>query len=356
MRILLVDHDEKNISFLDPLLSGAGYAVTKAAGAEAALSALQGGEADLVLMAAVMPGLSGFEAVSRIKSTRPVPVILLTGAREQEDILLGLKCGADEFLPQPFIPEEVLLKVRNILKYRRSEETAGAAAGDRSGQLREILRRSMELNRELAARLLATAEYKDDESGRHILRVGKYSRIIAENLGLKGEFLDLIEGAAPLHDLGKIGIPDRMLLKAGKLTPKEFEIVKTHTVIGAGILEGSEFPLISMAHDIALTHHEKWDGTGYPSGKKGGNIPLSGRIAALADVFDALTSQRPYKPPYSLDKALIIIREGKGKHFDPDVTEAFFATFFEIETVYKKFRDQDLASSGDNTTGLDSLR
>lgn len=198
---------------------------------------------------------------------------------------------------------------------------------------------SADLNREMILRLLIAAEYRDDDTGRHVVRVGKYSRAIAEGYGIKGEFLDLIEIAAPMHDIGKIGIPDRILLKPGKLDDNEFEHMRKHTNIGAKILNGSKFPLLNMAHAIALSHHEKWDGTGYPLGLKGDAIPLSGRIAGLADVFDAMLSKRPYKEPLTWEASLDHVKKESGTHFDPDVFKAFIGKLSEIKIIYEECRD-----------------
>ena len=341
MKILLVDNDERNRQFLKGILSPHGHEIVEVSDGPSALSFLENQQADLVLCAAVMPEMSGFEVTRSIKARSSAPVLLLTGLREEEDIVQGLASGVDEILSRPFIADELLLKIRNVSRWSEGRISSDATNTPHTGDLQNILKDYDALNHEMVFRLLAAAEYKDDETGKHIIRVGKYSRIIAETMGFKGEYLDLIERAAPMHDLGKIGIPDRMLLKSGKLTPKEFEIMKTHTLIGASILEGSRFPLITMAYDVALTHHEKWDGTGY-DGIKGEKIPLSGRIVALADVLDALTSPRPYKPPFSWEKSVIIIREGRGKHFDPRVVDAFMKSLIETRTVYTRFGDPEI--------------
>ncbi len=356
MRILLVDNDERNLQALKAILAPQGYEVMEATDGPAALSFLEKNQAGLVLCAAVMPEMSGFEVTRGIKARGSVPVILLTGLREEEDIVQGLECGADEFLSRPLIADELLLKVRNVARWSEGSVGTGTTDVRFTGDLPNILKNCDDLNREMVFRLLAAAEYKDDETGKHIIRVGKYSRIIAETMGFKGEFLELIERSALMHDLGKIGIPDRMLLKSGKLTPKEFEIMKTHTLIGASILEGSKFPLITMAHDVALTHHEKWDGSGYPDGIKAEKIPISGRIVALADVFDALTSPRPYKPPFSWDKSLIILREGRGKHFDPRVLDAFMKSLIEARTVYTRYGDPDIRNANFDVDSIERMR
>ncbi|MEW6614248.1 MAG: HD domain-containing phosphohydrolase [Thermodesulfobacteriota bacterium] len=188
-------------------------------------------------------------------------------------------------------------------------------------------------------RLAIASEYRDEDTAMHLKRMSNYSAIIARGMGLRDKEVDLILYASPMHDVGKIGIPDNILFKSDKLTPEEFEIIKTHCSIGGRILVGSESEIIQMAEQIAISHHEKWNGMGYPYGLKGEEIPLVGRITALADVFDALTTKRPYKPAFSNDRAYKIIREEKGKHFDPQVVDAFFRSLDEIDAVYKKFQE-----------------
>jgi len=210
---------------------------------------------------------------------------------------------------------------------------------ERTKNLSEALRKLNIVNKEVMHRLLVAAEYRDDNTGKHVTRVGKYSRIIAEGLGLDKEYIELIQQTAPMHDIGKIGVSDLILNKPDKLTFEEFEIMKTHVIIGTRIIEKGESPLIETAYDIILHHHEKWTGQGYPNSKKGKDIPLSGRIVALADVFDALTSARPYKPGFAWDKSVSIIKEEREKHFDPDVTDAFLNNQEKIKTVYDQYTD-----------------
>jgi putative two-component system response regulator len=343
MKILLVDNDERNLQFLGSILSPEGYDVIRAKDGKNALSLLKESDADLVLIAAVMPGMSGFDTARRIKEDGDVPVILMTGLREKDDIVEGLKCGVDEFLSKPFLKEELLLKLNNILKLKEYESAFKKISSNRARYLKEMLNRSSNLNRDMVFRLLAAVENKDDEAGNHVLRLAKYSRIIAENMGFKGEYVELIESAAPLHDIGKIGIPDRILLKPGRLTPKEFETMQSHTVIGASILEGSGISLLNMSYEIALCHHEKWDGTGYPEHLKGTRIPPAARIIGLADVFDALTSKRPYKAAFPWEKSLIIIKDERGKHFDPQVVDAFANKIHEIGKIYREYKDPETA-------------
>jgi putative two-component system response regulator len=348
MRILLVDDDELNLMRLETILRPH-YDIFRAKDGDDALLILEKEKIDLVLLDIIMPGMSGFEVARRIKTVDQIPVILLTTLKEKEDIIKGLESGADEFLSKPILKEELLLRIKNILKPKQYQNTLEELVDKRLEDLKEVLKESVELNREMVFRLLVASEYRDDQTGKHITRVGKYSQIIGEAYGYKGEFLEVIENAAKMHDLGKIGIPDRILLKPGKLTPEEFETMKSHTVIGASILEGSSFPLLKMSYEIALTHHEKWDGTGYPYGSKGEAIPVSGRIVALSDVFDALLSHRPYKPPFTWEKSIEIIKQGRGTHFDPRVVDSFFSRINDIQVVYTDYHDSDNDNPRDRT-------
>jgi putative two-component system response regulator len=356
MKILLASNDEQYRASIESFLLSQGHETVLVPDNEQALRALKNETAELVLWDVSEPGKPFRDFLLTVKKEHRVPVITMLPSRDKDDILQGIRSEADELLFKPFLKEELLLKIRNIARFKEYRTSLDTIAFQRADYLHKILKESGELNREMIYRLLAAAEYKDDETGKHIIRVAQYSRVIAENLGFKGEFLDLIEGSAPMHDLGKIGIPDRMLFKSGKLTDKELEIMKSHTVIGASILEGSQFPLINMAHDIALNHHEKWDGSGYPDGKKGINIPLTARIVALADAFDALTSPRPYKPPFSFDKSLIILREGKGTHFDPATVNAFTNVLVDIRTIYKEYMDTAVLSASDEIDSIERIR
>lgn len=347
MKILLVDDDTENLSLLETILSLQGYETLSCENGTTALQALDEGPIDLILLDVVMPGLSGYDVARQIKATRQIPIILLTGLKEENDVIRGLECGADEFITKPFLKEELLLRIQNLLRLKEYQNDLEKTVNRRAGQLRNALKSSSALNQEMIYRLLMAAECRNDASGHHITRIGKYSCVIAENLGLKGEYVNLLEDAATMHDVGKIGVPDTILLKPGKLTADEFEIIKSHTTMGATILRESEFPLVNMSYDISLTHHEKWDGTGYPNGMKGEEIPLTGRIVALADVFDALTSKRPYKEAYSWEESLKIIRAATGTHFDPAVVEAFFKGIDRIRAIYEEYRDPDTPLDND---------
>ena len=336
MTILVVDDDIHNLDLLDAILSREGYDIVRCQDGACAVKAVKEQKIDLVLSDVMMPGLSGFEVTRQVKAVTKVPVILLTGLVDKDALVKGLKSGADEFLSKPFHREELLVRVRNILALKTYQDTLKDMVSKRTKKLKDALHTVAESNRDIVFRLLVASEYRDDQTGKHIIRVGKISRMIARNLGSGRRFIDEIEVTAPMHDLGKIGIPDHILLKPGKLTSAEFDIIKTHTTIGARILEKSPFRLINMARDIALMHHERWDGKGYPGGKREFDIPLSARIVALSDVLDAVLSKRPYKQACSWEQAMTAIREEKGTHFDPDVVAALYKTIDEAKAIYEQ--------------------
>jgi putative two-component system response regulator len=254
---------------------------------------------------------------------------------------MGIEAGCDDFISKPVEKVEILARVRSLLKvkayndlmsnYRKELETEVAL---RTEELKQALEKIKAASLETIYRLSRAAEYKDKDTGAHIQRMSLYSAALARSMGLEEKMVETILYAAPMHDLGKIGIPDSILLKPGSLDAAEWEIMKQHSAIGGEILKGSEAEFIRMGETIALTHHEKWDGSGYPKGLRGIEIPIAGRIAAIADVFDALTSRRPYKEPFSVERSLAIIEEGRGVAFDPEVVDGFFAIKEEILKIY----------------------
>ncbi len=337
MKILLVDDDENYLWLLEKILVPHGYEILKCKDGESALKTIKNEHVDLVLLDVIMPGMSGFETAKKIKQEKEIPVILLTALGEKEDLLTGLANGADEFLTKPFLKEELLLRVDNMLKIKGYQNTLEEMVSKRTSELADALSSIRGLNKEILSRLLVAAEYRDDDTGNHIVRVGKYSEIVADCLLLEPKFRELIGAAAPMHDIGKIAIPDSILLKPGRLTPHEHELMKTHTTIGASILKESKFPMMVMACEIALNHHERWDGHGYPGGLCAEQIPLTGRIVAIADVFDALTSRRPYKEPFSWERSMDIIMSERGKTFDPCVVDSFAKGTERLRAVYDEY-------------------
>jgi putative two-component system response regulator len=311
-----------------------------------------------------MPRLTGFDLLRLIRSDPALgwtPVVVLTSSTSADEKLRALELGATDFLPKPVHGGELLARLRNILmakayqeQWRDYSRTLEAAVRQRTADL--------EASRQEVLHCLARAgEFRDDNTGHHVIRVGRYARLVGQGLGMDERTLDVLEQAAKLHDIGKIGVPDAILLKAGKLTAPEFEIMRrhsaygkqilagmqdhepallrVHTEMGAKILDAARSPTLRLATTIALTHHERWAGTGYPLGLAGEDIPLEGRITAVADVFDALSSRRSYKPAFPLDQCIDILREGRGTHFDPSVLDAFLERLDDIVIVQKAYAD-----------------
>lgn len=343
-RILVVD-DEPNIQrMLRRILRRCAYDVHVASSGKEAMDKIVCSLPDLILIDLFMPGVDGFEVVSRLKKQpefQNIPVIMITGLDTSANHVKALDLGADDFISKTAAPEEIVARVRSHLRikhlndelreYRLSLENMVAL---RTAQLKNA-------SLEVILRLATASEYRDNDTGEHIRRMSHYAAAIARTMNLPAKTVEAILYAAPMHDIGKIGIPDQILLKPGKLSPEEWDIMKMHPTIGGNILKGSKIGFVQMGAMIARTHHEKWDGSGYPQGLKGRRIPLAGRIVALADVFDALTSERPYKAAFAIDKSIEIIKEGRNSHFDPDVVDAFLSIRKEILNIKKRYQDKD---------------
>jgi len=345
--ILVVDDQPQNIELLEAYLVPPGYEVVKATSGEEALGKLSGNKIDLILLDVMMPGMDGFEVIRRVRQddkNRLLPIILVTALRETEDRVKGIEAGCDDFLSKPVDKMELLARVRSLLKvkayndlmvnYRKELESEVTS---RTEELKQAFEKIKAASLETIYRLSMASEYKNDDTDAHIKRMSNYSAAVARRMGLDENTIETIIYAAPMTDLGKIGIPDAILMKPAKLDSMEWEIMKLHTVIGARILEGSDAEFIRMGETMSMCHHEKWDGSGYPNRLKGIEIPIAARIAAIADVFDALTSRRPYRKPFSVGESLAIIREGRESHFDPDVVDAFFAMQDEILAIKKQY-------------------
>ncbi|MFN3406310.1 MAG: HD domain-containing phosphohydrolase [Caldimicrobium sp.] len=360
IKILVVDDDITIREGLKEVLLAEGYKVELAENGKEALQKISEFMPDIILTDYMMPEMDGIELCKIVKNnpdTLDIGVILITGVGELETRIQGLTAGADDFLNKPFMLPELQARIRSLSKVKlyhdflknyqkqleEEVERKTAELIQANLKLQLALHEIKDLSLEIIYRLAKAAEYRDEHTGNHIQRMAHYAVTIGSHLGLSNEALDVLRYAAPLHDIGKLGIPDAILLKPGSLTPKEWEIMKTHTVIGANILKGSKIKYLKAAEKIALYHHERWDGTGYPLGLKGTKIPLFARIVALADVFDALTTDRPYRKALSLEEAFSIIKKGQGSHFDPELVEIFFKSKDEILAIKELFKDEEEA-------------
>ncbi len=294
------------------------------------------GAPDLLILDLMMPVMDGFDVLENLKPGREsnyFPIIVLSALTDKQSIVKALSMGADDYVTKPFFVEELKARVGNMLKLKERDEYLNTSLDVMESNLIEKLQIIEQTQVEVIIRLGKAAEFRDDETGKHIERIADYVNLITEKLGMNREQRIMMQYAAPMHDVGKIGIPDGVLMKTGKLTVHEFKIIKLHTVIGNKILSGTTLPLLELAKEIAISHHERWDGDGYPMGLKGSDIPISGRIVAITDVFDALTSKRVYKEAWPIEQALEYLRDMRGKQFDPDIVDAFFAVVDQITNV-----------------------
>lgn len=325
-RLLVVDDEEANVEVLIRTLTRAGFTrVESTTDSREVASLYIQHRPDLILLDLHMPHLDGLDVMDQLNEIAEasyLPILILSGDLTPEARREALSRGAKDFVNKPFQADELLLRIKTLLETRILYIQIQSQNQLLEAKVRERTRELVEAQIEIIERLAIAAEFRDDNTGQHTQRVGQMSALLARQLGLPDSQVSLIARGAPLHDVGKIGVPDTILLKMGKLTTEEFEVVKTHTAIGARILSGGKFPLLRLAEEIAFTHHERWDGNGY-AGIRGADIALAGRIVAVADVFDALTQQRPYKPAWPVADAIGEIDRQRGKQFDPDVVDAF---------------------------------
>ncbi len=342
MKVVIIDDAQINVSLLQHL-------VLKLPDCEpvcfvdplVALDWCLTNEPDLVIVDYMMPEMSGIELVEKFREKySDIPVLMVTANHETELRHQALQKGVTDFLNKPLDNVEFLARAKNMLALRQSNKYLASRASWLAEEVRMATAQIVEQERETIFCLAKAAEYRDPETGAHILRMAHYSKHIAAHLGLSIGQQNLLLAAAPMHDIGKVGTPDVILLKPGKLTDEEFTIMKQHAEIGYEVLRTSSSPLLKVAAEIAYTHHEKFDGSGYPRGLVGKAIPIFGRIVAVADVFDALTSERPYKRAWSVEQATQLLRDGSGKHFDPACVEAFFADFEQILQIKNQFADE----------------
>ena len=337
VNLLVVDDTPENIDILSGILRK-DYKVKAALNGMKALSnASQEPRPDLILLDIMMPDMDGYQVCEALKAnpfTANIPVIFITAKSEEKDEEHGLKLGAVDYITKPISPAIVLARVKTHLALYNQNLALEDKVRQRTDELKHT-------RLEIIERLGRAAEFKDNETGLHVIRMSHYSRIIAAAMDFDDDWVDLIFHAAPMHDVGKIGIPESILCKPGALDDDEWATMKQHPSIGAQIIGDHEDKLLQTAKEIAMSHHEKWDGSGYPNGLKEGDIPLSGRIIAVADVFDALTTKRPYKEAWPVEKALDLIKDSAGSHFDPHIVEVFLESVPQVLEIKSRFGEPD---------------
>lgn len=366
-KVMIVDDEAINIKILRRLLELEGFTrFVTTSDAPTALSLIRQEQPDIVLLDLMMPYVSGLDILTELRADETIcyiPVVILTAVTDRETRVRAVELGATDFLNKPVDASELVPRVRNVLVVKCYQDELRHHRDTLEGAIRQRTAELENSRSDLVHCLARAAEYRDDDTGQHVLRVGRYTRLIAEALGLQEELIEMLEQAALLHDIGKIGIPDAVLLKPGRLTEDEFALMqkhpgfgkrilsshssgdeimlKRHAEVGAHILEVGSSRLLEMSRTIALTHHERWDGTGYPLGLKGTDIPLVGRITAVADVFDALSSRRTYKKAFPLDECFQIMQDSRGTHFDPEVLDAFLSVRDKVVSVQLYFADEN---------------
>ncbi|MGR3173087.1 MAG: HD domain-containing phosphohydrolase [Candidatus Scalindua sp.] len=354
-RILVVDDEIKACDLLKRYLETKRYDIITSNSGEDAIEKVMSENPDLILLDLTMPGMDGLEVVRRIRNSSDygdMPIIMVTALSSKEDRIRAVEVGANDFISKPVDMTEVHVRTASLLKMKHAQDAVKSyqtelegKVAERTAELRKSLKETIEAQQktheahlDTLYRLTVAAEYKDKDTAKHIKRMSSYCAILATSLHLSPDEVELLTLASTMHDVGKIGTPDDVLLKPGKHTPEEWNIMKQHTIIGANILRDSPSKLLQSGEVIALTHQEKWDGSGYPNGLAGEDIPLWGRICAVADVFDALTSERPYKKAFSNEKTLRIMKEGRGKHFEPQLIDLFMDNLDEVFTIQEKYK------------------
>jgi putative two-component system response regulator len=351
-RILVVDDVEQNRALLGGLVRSLGYDVDTARDGLEALAKVRQGF-DLVLLDVMMPGLDGYEVARRVRAdsrTCDLPIILVTVLDSREDRVKAIQAGASDFIAKPVDKSELLVRISSQLKLKEAQDALKRSQIDleervarRTEELRRSAEEAAEANRRTVAahvdtirRLVLAAEMKDPETARHILRIGHYSAVLAQALRMSSGEAAVLGHAVTMHDVGKIGVPDVILFKRGNLTPEERVVMQAHTEIGGRILAGSFSELLQLGQVVALNHHERWDGTGYPRGLSGESIPLAGRICAVIDVFDAMTTARPYRAAVPVETAIEEMRRARGRQFDPQLLDLFLERLDEVLAIRER--------------------
>jgi cyclic di-GMP phosphodiesterase len=344
--IMVVDDEPANVKLLDRTLRTFGYRnLLSTTDPRTVRDLYQQHEFDLIILDLNMPYMDGFEVMRQLQALARddlAPILILTAQHDQEHRVRALRGGAHDYVTKPFAVDELLARVRNLLQVQLFNKSMRGRNQWLEERVRERTRELYDTRLQIVRRLGRAAEFRDNETGLHIVRMSKMSVLLGEAAGMSSKDCELLLNASPMHDIGKIGVPDQILLKPGKLEPHEWEIMKTHTTIGAEILSGDDSELLSMARIIALCHHEKWNGSGYPRGLAGEDIPLVGRVVAMADVFDALTSVRPYKEAWTVEATLEYIDNNRGKHFEPLLVDLFLAKLKDILAIKDQFAEPDI--------------
>ncbi len=342
--VLIIDDEFTSRMILERIVKNihSEIVVTTFADPVIAMAWVSKNQPDLILVDYMMGSMSGLEVVTRIRHTphlEDVPIVMVTVADDKNIRYQVLDAGATDFISKPIDPYECRVRCRNLLSMRLNQKIVHNRAQSLEQAVVKATQQIRDREQETLFRLAKAGEYRDSDTGNHVLRMAKYSRLIAERLGLVRERCEMIEIAAPMHDIGKIGIPDNILLKPGKLSPKEFVIMQNHPSIGYQMLHNSRSKFIALAAEISFGHHEKFDGSGYPNRLSGKDIPLESRIVSVADVYDALTSVRPYKQAWTEEQALEYLTANKGAHFDPECVEAFVAQFSKVSLIQQQLKD-----------------